>query len=99
MVQGGAHPPHEPSPLVAPDYIPSRPREIRTNRVTAAEPTDPEEALKQMRQKLAAAEAEQAATAAEVNRLRALNEELAIAKNAMLADMQVCAPVLIPWNL
>ena len=44
----------------------------------------------QLRQRLVMAEAAQVAAASEISRLAAANEELTIAKNAMLADIQVC---------
>lgn len=43
----------------------------------------------QLRQRLLVAEAAQVAAASEISRLAAANEELTIAKHAMLADIQV----------
>lgn len=59
-----------------------------TNEETEAMPAT-DSSTQQLRQRLVVVEAAQVAAVAEISRLAAANEELTIAKYAMLADIQV----------
>ena len=86
------------TPPTADEYQP-RMRETRAVRGHSAPEVTGTEATTttQLRERLAAAESARAAAAAEVSRLAAANEELTIAKHAMLADMQVLPNAVKHW--